>query len=85
MRTQQDVRWLALEAWDACGSEPIDASALAGRDCYAGLDSSTTTDLSALLLLFPDEDDGVTLVPRFWVPADNARRRERRDRVPYET
>ena len=85
MRTQQDVRWLALEAWDACGSEPIDESALAGRDCYAGLDLSTTTDLSALLLLFPDEDDGVTLVPRFWVPADNARRRERRDRVPYET
>ncbi len=24
MQTQQDVRWLSLEQWDACGVEPID-------------------------------------------------------------
>lgn len=91
MRTQQDVRWLSLERWDACGGAPIDEEELAGRECYAGLDLSSTTDVSALVLAFPDEDEGegvgegVTLVPRFWVPVENARRRERRDRVPYET
>ena len=26
-----------------------------------------------------------TVGPRFWIPSDNARKRERRDRVPYET
>jgi phage terminase large subunit-like protein len=86
LRTQQDVRWLSLEAWDACDGSPIDESALAGRECWAGLDLSTTTDLSALVLVFLDEDDGtVTLLPRFWMPADNAEKRERRDRVPYLT
>lgn len=84
-RTQQDVRWLSLEQWDACGTTPIDEAALAGRSCYAGLDLSTTTDLSAFVLLFPDEDGGVTVVPRFWAPADNAAKRENRDRVPYQT
>ena len=85
IRTQQDVRWLSLEAWDACDGSPIDESALEGRPCFAGLDLSTTTDLSALVLVFPHDDGTSTLVPRFWVPADNAERRERRDRVPYQT
>jgi len=85
LRTQQDVRWLSLEAWDACDGSPIDEAALAGRTCFAGLDLSTTTDLSALVLVFLDDDGTVTVVPRFWVPADNAEKRERRDRVPYQT
>jgi len=85
LRTQQDVRWLSLEQWDACGATPVDEDELAGRDCYGGLDLSTTTDVSALVLLFRDEDGGVTLLPYFWVPGDNAERRERRDRVPYQT
>ena len=85
VQTQQDVRWLSLEAWDACDNTPIDLAALADRDCWAGLDLSTTTDVSALVLLFLDDDGGATVVPRFWIPSDNARKRERRDRVPYET
>ncbi|MBI5763649.1 MAG: terminase [Planctomycetes bacterium] len=85
MRTQQDVRWLTLESWDVCGQEDIDLSALEGKECFAGLDLSTTTDVSALVLVFPGEDGQITIVPRFWVPADNAPLRERRDRVPYST
>ncbi|NOT00186.1 MAG: hypothetical protein HOP29_06120 [Phycisphaerales bacterium] len=65
--------------------DPIDESALEGKLCFAGLDLSTTTDLSALVLAFPHDDGSVTLLPRFWVPADNAEKRERRDRVPYQT
>jgi len=91
LRTQQDVRWLRLEDWDAC-DDVVDEAALAGRECYAGLDLSTTTDISALVLVFPDGSPAsgagggtVTLLPRFWIPADNAPTRERRDRVPYLT
>lgn len=83
LRTEQDVRWLSLAQWDACGGEPIDEGAFAGRTCYAGLDLSSTTDVSALVLVFPDEDGGVSVVPRFWIPGDEAMKRERRDRVPY--
>ncbi len=85
IRTQQDVRWLPLEAWDACDLGEIDESELEGRPCFAGLDLSATTDLSALVLVFPNDDDSVTLLSRFWMPADNAEKRERRDRVPYQT
>ena len=85
MRTQQDVRWLSLATWDACGQTPVEEASLAGRDCYGGLDLSTTTDVSALVLLFPEVGGAMTVVPRFWIPADNALQRERRDRVPYQT
>src|SRR5262245_6130541 len=85
MRTEQDVRWFSLEAWDACGKEKVDEGALAGRACYAGLDLSTTTDIAAFVMVFDDGDGGRILVPRFWIPADNALKRERKDRVPYQT
>lgn len=48
--TRQDVRWLGMEAWDACGKKVINKSDLNGRTCFAGLDLSTTTDLSPLVL-----------------------------------
>jgi phage terminase large subunit-like protein len=83
IRTQQDVRWLTLEHWDACDG-PVDAEALRGRECWAGMDLSTTTDLSALVLLFPREG-GYDVLPYFWAPRANAEKRERRDRVPYLT
>lgn len=78
--TEQDVRWLALEKWDACSAN---VDGLEGRECFAGLDLSSTTDLTALVLVFPD-GDRFDVLPFFWVPEENARRRERRDRVPYQ-
>jgi phage terminase large subunit-like protein len=77
IRTQQDVRWLSLAKWDACSRE-----ALAEGPCYAGLDLASTTDVAALVLYFPETN---SVLPWFWIPADNARERENRDRVPYAT
>ena len=77
--TEQDVRWLSMEKWDACGAE---VAGLNGRECYAGLDLSSTTDISALVLVFRDEDR-YSVLPFLWVPEEGARQRERRDRVPY--
>lgn len=78
--TEQAVRWLSLDKWDACGG---DAGDLYGADCYGGLDLSATTDLSALALVFPLPDGRVAAKLHFWVPEESARDREQRDRVPY--
>lgn len=81
--TQQESRWLDMRAWDACG-RPLPN--LDGRVCYAGLDLASTTDIAALALLFPpqDEDEPFWWLPFFWIPAENLVERSRRDRVPYE-
>jgi phage terminase large subunit-like protein len=76
---ESETRWLSLEKWDACDAQVAD---LAGKPCWAGLDLSSTTDLSAFILLFPI-DDHYAVLPFFWVPEEGARRRERRDRAPY--
>jgi phage terminase large subunit-like protein len=78
--TEQDTRWLPMDRWDACGNELPD---LDGRTCYAGLDLSTTTDITALVLAFP-VGAKVHLLPFFWVPRENIHKRARRDRVPYD-
>ena len=80
MWTESDVRWLAMDAWDKCGGDLPD---LAGRECFAALDLSTTTDISAFVLAFPI-DGTVHLLPFFWVPSEGVYKRSKRDRVPYE-
>ena len=49
---------------------------------------SSTTDLTAFVLLFPALDpDGATfydVVPYFWMPEARVRERSERDRVPYQ-
>lgn len=78
--TEQDVRWLSLDKWRLGDRDLPD---LAGQTCFAGLDLSTTTDLSALALAFPQDDGTFCLLCKFWAPEENARKRARRDGVPY--
>ncbi len=82
--TEQEHRWLSMDKWNACG-EPFDVEELKGRKCYGGLDLSTTTDLSALALLFPPTigEPNYKLLMRFWAPRENAELRARTDRAPY--
>lgn len=86
IRTEQDVRWITMDAWDKC-STAIDERALAGRSCYAALDLSTKLDITAFVMVFPPDktDKMYRIVPRFWIPKENAEARQRRDRVPYST
>ncbi len=78
--TESVSRWLPLDRWrKQCGGALPD---LTGRECWGGLDLSSTTDVSALVLAFPI-DDSVYVLPYFWIPAEKAIEREKRDRVPY--
>lgn len=63
-------------------AEPID---LSGRRCWGGLDLSSTTDLTALSLLFePSEDDDYwRLKTWFWLPEEGLHEKADKDKVPY--
>lgn len=58
---------------------------LRGKRCFGGLDLSKSTDLTALVLLFPPQEGLETWVALFWgwVPLDDLEARETRDGVPY--
>ena len=91
-------KWLRLNMWvsstvawipDAIfmkGNEEIDLTALEGRDCYGGLDLSSTGDITALVLMFPprDEDEKYILLPFFWVPEETIPQRVKAASVPYD-
>ena len=60
---KQAVRWMPMEKWDKC-KVSFDEEMLAGRICYGGLDLSSTTDITAFVLVFPPtEDDEHYYVP----------------------
>ena len=82
VRTQADVRWLSIDQWDATDRE-LSPADFEGRACWCGLDLSTTTDLSAFAMVFRRDGSGYDVLLRFWVPEENAHKREKRDRVPY--
>ncbi len=84
--TRQETRWLPMDRWDACDRGRIDLEPLTGRTCYGGLDLASTTDIAALVLVFPPagEDDPFIALPYFWIPEEGMRERSRKDRVPYE-
>lgn len=74
-----------MDKWDKCGF-PVDERDLEGRVCYGGLDLSSTTDITAFVLVFSPEDDAgkYKVLPYFWVPEDTLDLRVRRDHVPYD-
>lgn len=89
-RTQQDVRAIPMEQWDACGdgADPKEwrarmLVALRTKKCAGGLDLGSVSDLTALALLFGDYQAGYDVLPFFWCPGDTATMRSRRDGVDY--
>ena len=74
--------WIGDTQWMECGKD-IDISEFKGETCYAGLDLSSTTDLTALSLCFYKDDKYYLFVFPF-CPQDNIKMRTRKDKVPYE-
>lgn len=83
--TEQKTRWVAVSTWTAAPRSPARES-LHGRKAWAGIDLSSTTDITAVVLVVEDRDEKevVDLVPFFFVPEDNILRRAKVDRVPYQ-
>jgi len=83
--TQAETKWVPREHWDLCGVA-VDPDGLKGRIAYGGLDLSSTTDISALLYVFPPatDEDRYQVIRRFFIPEYAMHERTRKDRVPYE-
>ena len=83
--TSASICWIPEQVYDK-GNLPIDRDALRGRLCYGGLDLSSTSDITALVLAFPPrtEEEKYILLPFFWLPEDTLELRCRRDHVLYD-
>jgi len=81
--TEQAVRWLPMDAWDACGE--LEVPDLVGRECYVGVDLASNRDITAAVFLFPLEDRSYAVVPHFWVPRNPTGARQKQDALHYAT
>ena len=84
--TEQVTRWISLEAWEACQSVELTALSPAcfkGRPCYVGLDLSSTTDLTAMVGVYPNPDGTFDVRAAAFMPDAKVKERSTRDRVPY--
>ncbi|MDG9925445.1 MULTISPECIES: terminase TerL endonuclease subunit [unclassified Pseudomonas] len=82
--TASENPWIGGDVWLAA-SERVPMRMLRNRPCVAGLDLSSTTDLTSFVLLFYPTvaDPHWRLLPYFWIPDHDLEGRENRDRVPY--
>ncbi len=83
--TTKLTTWLPVDLFDATvGTWSRDEQL--GKDCYLGLDLSTTTDLSALALIFPPQGQQLDWRVMWfcWIPEENMKERIAKDHVPYD-
>lgn len=83
--TTKLTTWLPLYLFDETVGE-WNRMDLIGKDCYLGLDLSTTTDLSALALVFPPQGNQLDwrIIWECWIPEENMQERIRNDHMPYD-
>jgi phage terminase large subunit-like protein len=92
-------RWLRLNQWITTKLttwQPVDLfdstvglwdrSEQLGKECYLGLDLSSTTDLTALAFVFPPQgtQQDWRVFWQAWIPEAGIKERIERDRVPYD-
>jgi phage terminase large subunit-like protein len=79
MRVDARVSFISDADWMTCAA-PLDLPSLRGKPCYAGLDLSQTTDMSALVLYWPH--DG-SVLPFFWLPEEGLLDHDRKEGGHY--
>lgn len=82
--TQADSPWISWDVWSQA-EERVPMRVLRNRPAVAGLDLSSTTDLTSFVIKFYPVawDPHWRILPYFWIPDFQLEERERRDRVPY--
>lgn len=69
--------FVTRSVWEGCGAlaEPLE-----GKRVWGGLDLSSVSDLTALVLV----SDAGDVHPTFWLPGEGLAEKSRNDRVPYD-
>lgn len=67
--------------WQENGAEPEEFEA--GAEVFGGLDLSSVSDLTALVLV-SKQGEGWGVQPTFWLPGEGLAEKSRNDRVPYD-
>lgn len=77
------IGWLPLPLYDKTSAETPN---LKGKRCYGGLDLSSTTDLTALVLLFPPQEglDKWFVLFNAWITEEKMQERSKRDKVDFD-
>jgi phage terminase large subunit-like protein len=78
-RIDATVQFLSDPDWMEC-AEPLDLDALVEKPAYGGLDLSSTTDMSSLVIYWPH--DG-SLLPFFWLPEEGLLDRDKKEGGHY--
>lgn len=83
--TTKLTNWLPVDLFDATVGD-WQRTDLIGRDCYVGLDLSSTTDLTATCLIFPPQGDQLDwrVIWDCWIPENGMKERIRSDKVKYD-
>lgn len=82
--TSKLTSWMPLDLFDQTVGDWTRADQL-GKDCYLGIDLSSTTDLSALAVVFPPQGDQLDwrVFWHCWLPKDGIEERVKNDKIPY--
>lgn len=76
-RVEASNPFISRTVWEENGAPP---DILEGKTVYGGLDLSSVSDLTALVLVSDDGDVEST----FWLPGEGLAEKARNDRVPYD-
>lgn len=82
-RVAADERLISRDDWVACAGE-FDLESLRGRRCWGGLDLSSTTDLTALVLVFEaPPGQPMPVLGWFWMPKGKVEEMQTIDHKTY--
>ena len=84
--TEASETWVDLDHWDKCAT-PVQLSALQGRRCFGGLDLASVSDFTALVWVFPPEEDGGIwqVVCRLYLPEEAIKKMRDKKRLPIDS
>ncbi|MBD2782143.1 terminase TerL endonuclease subunit, partial [Xenorhabdus szentirmaii] len=78
---QGETPWMGEGAWKACQSD-YDENDLKGLECYAGLDLSSTDDITSLCYTFP-VDNELLVLTRHYLPEAQLQNPANKNRAVY--
>jgi phage terminase large subunit-like protein len=79
-RVAAEAKFVELAKWRACNGQPAMPD---GAKVFGAVDLGATRDMSALTLVWPDEDDVYHVQMHYWLPGRIIDRVEE-DKVPYD-